>query len=131
MPKFSLASKQRLATCHEDIRKVCEQLIKTYDFSITCAHRGRVDQEDAYKKGTSKVHFPNSAHNKVPSHAVDLVPYPVDWNNIGRFKELAAAFFAVANLLKERGEITHEFEWGGNWRTLKDYPHFEIKENKE
>lgn len=128
MPKFSRASAQRLATCHADIRKVCEQLIKTFDFSVTCGHRGKADQDAAYKAGNSKVRFPNSAHNKLPSLAVDMVPYPVDWNDIGRFKEMAAAFFAVANLLKERGEITHEFEWGGNWRTLKDYPHFEVKE---
>lgn len=128
MPKFSRASAQRLATCHADIRKVCEQLIKTFDFSVTCGHRGKADQDAAYKAGNSKVRFPNSAHNKLPSLAVDMVPYPVDWNDIGRFKEMAAAFFAVANLLKERGEITHEFDWGGNWRTLKDYPHFEVKE---
>ena len=128
MPKFSRSSAQRLATCHADIRKVCEQLIKTFDFSVTCGHRGKADQDAAYKAGNSKVRFPNSAHNKLPSLAVDMVPYPVDWNDIGRFKEMAAAFFAVANLLKERGEITHEFEWGGNWRTLKDYPHFEVKE---
>ena len=128
MPKFSRASAQRLATCHKDLRSVCEQLIKTFDFSVTCGHRGKVDQDAAYKAGNSKVRFPNSAHNKLPSMAVDIVPYPVDWNDISRFKEMAAAFFAVANLLKERGEITHEFEWGGNWRTLKDYPHFEVKE---
>lgn len=128
MPKFSRASAQRLATCHKDIRAVCEQLIKTFDFSVTCGHRGKSDQDAAYKAGNSKVRFPNSAHNKLPSMAVDIVPYPVDWNDIGRFKEMAAAFFAVANLLKERGEITHEFRWGGNWRTLKDYPHFEVKE---
>lgn len=128
MPKFSRASAQRLATCHKDLRAVCEQLIKTFDFSVTCGHRGKADQDAAYKAGNSKVRFPNSAHNKLPSMAVDIVPYPVDWNDIGRFKEMAAAFFAVANLLKERGEITHEFRWGGNWRTLKDYPHFEVKE---
>lgn len=128
MPKFSRASAQRLATCHKDLRAVCEQLIKTFDFSVTCGHRGKADQDAAYKAGNSKVRFPNSAHNKLPSMAVDIVPYPVDWNDIGRFKEMAAAFFAVANLLKERGEITHEFKWGGNWRTLKDYPHFEVKE---
>ena len=128
MPKFSRASAQRLATCHKDLRAVCDHLIKTFDFSVTCGHRGKADQDAAYKAGNSKVRFPNSAHNKLPSMAVDIVPYPVDWNDIGRFKEMAAAFFAVANLLKERGEITHEFEWGGNWRTLKDYPHFEVKE---
>lgn len=128
MPKFSRASAQRLATCHPDIRNVCEQLIKTYDFSVLCGHRGQQDQDAAYKAGNSRVCFPNSPHNNLPSLAVDLAPYPVDWNDIGRFKELACAFFAVANLLKERGEITHEFEWGGSWRTFKDYPHFEIKE---
>ena len=127
MPKFGKASVQRLATCHADIRKVCEQLIKTYDFSVTCGYRGKQDQNTAYQKGASKLQFPKSPHNQLPSLAVDLVPYPVDWNDIYRFKEMAAAFFAVANLLKERGEITHEFEWGGNWRTLKDYPHFEVQ----
>lgn len=127
MPKFSIYSKQRLATCHPDIRKVCEQVIKTFDFSVTCGHRGRADQEAAYKKGHSKVRFPNSAHNKLPSLAVDIVPYPVDWSDIGRFKALAAAFFAVATLLKERGEITSQFVWGGTWKKLKDYPHFEIR----
>ena len=127
MPKFSLYSKQRLATCHPDIRHVCEQLIKTFDFSVSCGYRGKADQDAAYKQGNSKVRFPNSAHNKLPSLAVDLVPYPVDWSDIGRFKALAAAFFAVAVLLKERGEIKSEFVWGGNWKKLKDYPHFEIK----
>ncbi len=127
MPKLSRASAQRLATCHKDIRKVCGQVIKTFDFSVTCGHRGKQDQDAAYKQGNSKVCFPNSAHNKLPSLAVDMVPYPVDWSDTQRFKELAAAFFAVALLLKERGEITSEFVWGGNWKTLKDYPHFEIK----
>lgn len=128
MPKFGRASSQRLATCHPDIRKVCEQLIKTYDFSVTCGHRGKADQEAAYKNGNSKVRWPNSAHNALPSNAVDLVPYPVDWNDIGRFKELAAGFLAIANFMRELGIIKHEFVWGGNWRTLKDYPHFELKE---
>ena len=128
MPKFSRASAQRLATCHPDIRQVCEQLIKTYDFSVTCGHRGKAEQDKAVAQGKSRAKWPASAHNKLPSLAVDIVPYPVDWNDTGRFRELAAAFFAVANLLKERGEISSQFVWGGNWRTLKDYPHYEIKE---
>ena len=128
MPVFSSASARRLATCHRDIRKVCEQLIKTYDFAVICGHRGQTEQDAAYKNGKSKARFPNSAHNKLPSRAVDLVPYPVDWKDTGRFKQLAAAFIAVANLLKERGEINSEFTWGGLWPAFKDYPHFEIKE---
>lgn len=128
MPKFSLKSKERLNTCHPDLRKVCEEVIRTYDFSVTCGHRNKKEQDEAYRKGNSNVRYPNSAHNKIPSLAVDIVPYPVDWNDIGRFRELAAAFMAVASVLKERGEITSDFVWGGNWKTLKDYPHFEVKE---
>lgn len=128
MPQFSKASAQRLATCHIDIRKVCEQLIKTYDFSVVCGYRDQPAQEDAYKAGKSKVRFPHSAHNKRPSLAVDLVPYPVDWRDIGRFKELAAAFMAVAKLMYEQGMIQSQFTWGGNWQTFPDYPHYEIKE---
>ena len=127
MPKFSLSSKQRLATCHPDLRRVCEALIKTFDFAVVCGYRDKADQDKAVAEGKSKAKWPSSAHNKLPSRAVDLVPYPVDWSNIGRFKQLAAAFMAVANLLKDRGEITSEFAWGGNWKKLKDYPHFEIK----
>lgn len=130
MPKFSRASAQRLATCHADIRKVCEQLIKTYDFVVTCGYRSKLDQDKAVADGKSKAKWPTSAHNKLPSQAVDLVPYPVDWNDTGRFKELAAAFRAIAEMMYEQGMIKSRFEWGGDWRKLKDYPHFEIKQKE-
>lgn len=127
MPKFSNASKQRLATCHEDIRTVCNELIKYIDFSVICGHRGKADQDKAFKEGKSKLQFPKSAHNPIPSHAVDITPYPLDWNDIGSFKELHGAFVVVAQKLKEEGKIKSEFVWGGNWKKLKDYPHYELK----
>lgn len=127
MPKFSNASKQRLATCHEDIRTVCNELIKYIDFSVICGHRGKADQNKAYKEGKSKLQFPKSAHNALPSNAVDITPYPLDWNDIGSFKELHGAFVVVAEKLKEEGKIKSSFVWGGNWKKLKDYPHYEIK----
>lgn len=127
MPKFSNASKQRLATCHEDIRTVCNELIKYIDFSVICGHRGKADQDKAFKEGKSKLQFPKSAHNPIPSRAVDITPYPLDWNDIGSFKELHGAFVVVAQKLKEEGKIKSEFVWGGNWKKLKDYPHYELK----
>ena len=127
MPQFSRASRQQLATCHPDIRRVCEELIKTVDFAVTCGHRNRQDQNRALAEGKSRLRWPLSAHNKLPSEAVDLVPYPVDWQDIGRFKELACAFMAVANLLYELGIIHSRFVWGGTWETFKDYPHYEVR----
>lgn len=128
MPTFSKSSKERLATCHPDLQAVCNELIKQYDFSVLCGRRGEKEQNEAYKKGTSNVRFPNSAHNKTPSLAVDIAPYPIDWNNISRFKELITRFDAVAEVLRGQGKISSRFIYGGFWPTLKDWPHIEIKE---
>lgn len=130
MPKFSRASAQRLATCHADIRRVCENVIKTYDITILEGHRNKTDQEQYFSQGKSQLHYPHSKHNSLPSLAVDVAPYPVDWSDTARFCTMWEVFRAVAQQLRECGEITSHFEWGGNWKKFKDYPHIEIK-NKE
>ena len=134
MPRFSKISKERLETCHPDIQAVCNELIKQYDFSVLCGHRGEKEQNQAYRKGTSQVKYPNSAHNKKPSMAVDLAPYKstiphIDWEDISAFKELVIRFDTVAKVLKEQGKIKSDFVFGADYKTWKDYPHFAIKEN--
>lgn len=128
MPRFSQTSLARLNTCHPDIVAVCRALIKQYDFCVLCGHRGKAEQNAAFDAGNSRLVYPQSAHNKTPSHAVDIAPYPVDWGNLMRFREMWHRFDALAKLMKERGEIDSAFEWGGDWNGLKDYPHIEIKE---
>ncbi len=128
MPVLSDVSKSRLNTCHPDIVAVCQALIQQYDFAVLCGHRGRTEQNKAFAAGTSRLAYPQSAHNKTPSHAVDIAPYPIDWENRARFREMWHRFDAIAKLLRARGEIESEFEWGGEWHALPDYPHIEIKE---
>ena len=128
MPSFSKTSEKRLQTCHPDIVAVCRELIKQYDFAVLCGHRTKAEQNKAFENGNSRLIYPQSAHNKTPSHAVDIVPYPIDWGNLMRFREMWHRFDALANLMRECGEIESEFEWGGEWNSLKDYPHIEIKE---
>jgi len=120
----------RLLTCHKDLQTLFNEVIKTYDCTITCGVRNRADQEKAFAQGNSKVHFPNSKHNTSPSRAIDVVPYPVDWDDIERFKEMAVVVKDAAKRLKSEGKITHDIEWGGDWKTFKDYPHWQIKEVK-
>lgn len=127
MFKFSKASLTRLKTCHPDLQAVCFELIKQYDFSVLEGHRGQEAQDAAYMAGNSKVKYPNSAHNKNPSLAVDIAPYPIDWENLSRFKEMIYRFDAIANMLRERGEIESNFEYGAFWSALRDFPHIEIK----
>ena len=60
--------------------------------------------------------------------AVDLVPYPIDWNDRERFCLLAGLMIGVAE------RMGYTLRWGGAWNGLKtmknnkfdDLPHFEI-----
>lgn len=60
--------------------------------------------------------------------AVDLAPYPIDWNNLGRFDRLATLMFRAASI--EGVSI----RWGADWdrdgkpreRGETDSPHFEL-----
>ena len=109
-----------LSQSHKDLQILFNEVIKCRDIAVICGHRGEKEQNKAYEDGFSMLKFPKSKHNKVPSLAVDVVPYPIDWNNIGRFEELGE--FVV----QKAKEMNINISWGGNWEKFKDYPHYEI-----
>ena len=69
----------------------------------------------------SKVTWLNNplASKHVTGNAIDLVPYPIDWNTISKFTTISKAMKQAAK------ELGVDLEWGGDW-TKKDYPHFEL-----
>ena len=81
MPKYSERSQSRLMTCHPDLRKVMNEVIKVMDVSILEGHRNAAKQQEAFLAGKSKAQWPYSKHNKLPSMAVDVAPYPIDWDD--------------------------------------------------
>ncbi|MCQ2410617.1 MAG: hypothetical protein MJ053_03780, partial [Elusimicrobiaceae bacterium] len=95
MPTFSRASQLKLASCHADLQTVCRELIKQYDFTVLEGYRDEQTQNKAFAQGTSRLCYPHSAHNKQPSLAVDIAPYPLDWDDIGRFREMLIRFDAL------------------------------------
>ena len=119
MPRFSDTSHAKLLTCHKDLQDICNEAIKIYDFAVICGHRTKEEQQKAFDAGFSKVRWPDSKHNKTPSLAVDLVPYPIDWNDRERFQQLAGIIKGIAHskLIK--------IEWGGDWK-MQDLPHFQL-----
>lgn len=121
MPSFGKTSKKRLATVDPRLQKILNEVIKIYDFTILCGHRTEAEQNEAYSSKKSQLKWPNSKHNTMPSIAVDIAPWPIDWNNIQQFKDLAKI------IIEEAKKIDVELIWGGTWETLKDYPHFELK----
>ncbi|MBK0062402.1 MULTISPECIES: M15 family metallopeptidase [unclassified Acinetobacter] len=68
------------------------------------------------------------ASKHVTGQAVDLVPYPVDWNDLSKFDAVAKAMFAAAK------ELNVKIRWGADWdndgkyreKGEYDSPHFEL-----
>ena len=131
MPKFGTKSKERLNTCHPDLIAVFNEVIKYYDCTVTCGYRGEQEQNKAFDEGRSKAKFPKGKHNKNPSTAVDVYPYPIDFENYDRLSHFAGFVIGIAKTMGV------DLRWGRDWKnefyakkkdttTFKDYPHFEL-----
>lgn len=128
---FSKTSKKKLESCHFDLQKLFKAVIEHFDCKILEGYRSQIDQDYLFSLGKSKLKYPNSKHNSVPSEAVDVVPYPIDWNDRDRFHFFAGFVCAVAGALKIK------IRWGGNWtgdlvdgfkkNDFDDLCHFEVE----
>jgi len=126
-PKFSESSTKKIATLHWDLQTILGIAINKIDFTVIDGYRDATKQEVYFKQGVSTKQFPNSKHNEKPSKAVDLAPYPIDWENRERFVHLAGIIQGVA-LAKDI-----KIRWGGDWdsdndlhdQNLYDLGHFE------
>ena len=128
MPKFGKRSKERLATCDERLQEVFNEVIQFVDCSVLEGHRSQERQDKLYDEGKTKVKYPNGRHNSSPSRAVDVTPYPVDWEDRER-QTLFAGF--VLGIARAKGI---KLRWGGDWdmdfqvmdNRFDDFPHFEV-----
>jgi len=128
MPKFSDQSLDKLATCNGDLMTLFKEVIKYTDCTILCGFRNHEDQEQAFKEGRSKVHFPNSMHNRYPSRAVDVAPYPIDWNDRERFYMFVGRVRGIADMLGIKIRCGADWDGDMNWKdqNFHDLPHFEL-----
>ena len=129
MPKFGRKSRERLSTCNDKLQKVFNEVIKHVDCSVLEGHRSKDRQNKLYEEGKTKVKYPNGRHNRQPSSAVDVTPYPVDWKDRERQTLFAGFVIGVAS------QMGIKLRWGGDWdqdfqvedNRFDDFPHFELK----
>ncbi len=129
MPKFGKKSKLRLLSCDYRLQDVLKEVIKYVDCSVLEGHRGEERQNKLFDEGKTKVKYPNGRHNAKPSRAVDVVPYPVDWNDRERFHLFAGFVLGIAR------SMDIKLRWGGDWNMnfevddnqFDDFPHFELR----
>ena len=126
--KLNTSSIAKLKGVHPDLVRVvlrCAEDWKDADtgFIVTCGVRTLAEQKVLVAKGASKTlrsrHIP--AANGY-SHAVDLeatIDGKVRWD-WPLYDKLAKRMKAAA---KKEGVL---LEWGGDWKTFKDGPHFQL-----
>ena len=130
MARFSTKSKSKLNTCDERLVKLFKEVVKHFDCTIIEGHRGQKKQDEAYNKRNSKLKFTNGKHNKSPSSAVAVAPYPIDWTDRDRFHYFSGFVLGIAS------QMGLKIRWGGDWNmdtqtkdnNFDDLVHFEIKE---
>ena len=128
MYKFGSRSKKHLVTLDDRLQKVLNEVIKYVDCSIIEGHRSAERQDKLFEEGRTKVKYPNGRHNANPSRAVDVVPYPIDWDDRERFHLFAGFVIGIAQSMEIK------LRWGGDWNmnfevddnNFDDFPHFEL-----
>ena len=105
MYKFGKRSRQRLKGVDPRLVNVLNELIKIMDVTIIEGLRSKQRQEILLKEGKTKTKF--SKHIK--GKAVDLAPYPIDWEDRERFHYMGGMLRGIAH------EMGVKIRLGGDW----------------
>tara|TARA_S200002703_G_C3699622_1_gene214857 strand:+ start:226 stop:624 length:399 start_codon:yes stop_codon:yes gene_type:complete len=124
MAKFSKKSLERLESCDDRLFVIFTHVIKHFDCTILEGKRSRERQAELVAQGKSKTL--ESKH--IEGKAVDVAPYPIDWEDRERFHYFAGYVMATAQ------QMGVNLRWGGDWdrdtevkdNSFDDLVHFEI-----
>jgi peptidoglycan L-alanyl-D-glutamate endopeptidase CwlK len=117
---FGKQSEANLVGVNKALIKVARRALELspVDFKITEGLRTIERQRQLVKEGKSQTM--NSRH--ITGHALDVfaLPTPAGSWDMSYYRQIAAAFRQASD------ELQIPVEWGGNWITLKDGPHFQL-----
>ena len=105
MPRFGKRSKERLKGVKPELINILNELIKIMDVTIIEGLRTEARQDELVAQGASKTKF--SKHFQ--GRAVDLAPYPIDWEDRERFHYMGGMIRGIAKQMKV------DVRWGGDW----------------
>lgn len=117
---LSQRSLMKLSGVHDDLVAVVKRAIEIteVDFGVTEGLRTAERQRELVARGASQTM--RSRH--LTGHAVDLVAYvgtEVRWD--------WPLYYKIADAMKEAAtELGTPIDWGGDWKTLKDGPHYQL-----
>lgn len=139
--EFSLSNRSlnSLTGVHPDLVVVVKKAIKItkQDFVVLEGLRTQARQDELWAQGRTKPGpvvtwvkdvSSHGVHEDGFGHAVDICPYPVDWQDLKKFDAISEAMFAAAK------EVGVTLRWGADWdmdgfpreKGESDSPHFEL-----
>jgi len=125
MPRFGRRSKERLKGVDAKLVNVANELIKLMDVTVIEGLRSQERQNELVAQGKSKTKFGKHVAGK----ALDLAPYPIDWEDRERFHYMGGLVRGIGHSLGV------SVRWGGDWdsdgeikdNSFDDLVHIEIK----
>jgi len=110
MYKFGKRSRERLKGVDTRIINVLNELIKMMDVTIIEGVRTKERQAELLKQGATKVKYSKHMEGK----AVDLSPYPIDWENRDGFYYMGGMIRGIAK------QLGLKIRFGGDWNSDGD-----------
>ena len=117
---LSRRSLKNLEGVHEDLVKVVRRALEITEVDYTVIEGVRSYEKQAQLLKTGATRTMNSRH--LTGHAVDLAA----WVN-GKIDWTWSYYCTIAEAMKTAAkELGVSVEWGGDWVTFKDGPHFQL-----
>lgn len=134
--RWGARSMARLSTCDPLLQELMSRVISRddlpFDLTVLCGHRTQAEQDAAVRAGASRLRWPRSKHNSMPSRAVDVAPYvngavSWDWTHYRQIAPLVKdewGKMVVEGLVPVGAGTT--LTWGGDWQSFPDGPHWQL-----
>ena len=124
MPKFGKRSQEKMKGVNAQLQNVFNEVVKNFDCTIIEGLRSQERQDELVAQGKSKTKFSKHIEGK----AMDVAPYPIDWEDRDRFHYFGGYVKGVAS------QMGVKIRWGGDWdgdfetkdNNFDDLVHFEL-----
>ena len=122
--KLSKKSLSKLVRVHPDLVKVVKRAIELTECDFTITEGLRTKERQAQLLKEKKTTTMNSRH--LTGHAVDLAAWIIV-DNKGTISWDWKYYYMIEKAMKQASEeLKIPIEWGGDWKTFKDGPHWQL-----
>lgn len=128
--KLGKRSLSNLEGVHPDLVKVVKRAIELTEVDFTVIEGLRTKERQAQLLKEKKTTTMNSRH--LTGHAVDLAAWVIpEGSDKGTVSWDWKHYYIIEKAMKQAAtELKIPIEWGGDWKTFKDAPHWQLPFNK-